>query len=117
MQSEITTSEHDHIHQVEHENDGAGSIDWWKYTATAACTAVAVMATAYFTGAKDWVTQDEVVKIIQSQGPYVTERSRIDKELSTFSARLEKLDSTMDELTKAVIRLQVYLEKQNADTK
>lgn len=65
--------------------------EWWKYTATGACAVLVTVAVGYATGAAQWITRDDAVKLINDQSPYIKDRDRLTTELTFIKQTLLEL--------------------------
>lgn len=65
--------------------------EWWRYTATGACAVLVTVVVGYATGAKDWITAEQAVKLINEQSPYVRDRNQLTTELTFIKQTLLEL--------------------------
>lgn len=87
------------------------SASWWKYTATASVSALAVITTGYFAGAQDWITHDDAIRIVERQSPYVYDREAIRLQLHQNTAQISAL--TLQVRESAEIQAQLQAEVRN----
>lgn len=84
----------------------SAAMDWWKYTATGALSALASGAIAvggfWFGGARDFVTEKQVREIVTTSSPWVADRGAVQQTLAALERSGERNAQAVSELTKIV---------------
>lgn len=102
--------------------DNSGKTTWITHTLTAAMTLVMAGTIAWFSGAREWVTRDEMRNAMEKDTPYVRERdgwkARDEyqtKSIDQLAAQVNKLVDSQSELVKQVSVLVTKLEQERAN--
>jgi hypothetical protein len=82
------------------------ALEWWKYTATGAMSALASGALAvagfWFGGARDFATRDEVAAIVIQSSPWTHDKGRVEQMVTALEKTSEQNARAIGDLAKVV---------------
>lgn len=81
--------------------------EYWKETAIALFSLIGSFMIFYFTIGKDVVTHDEVVYMLKTQAPYVSDKKLINE-------KLDRADETNKKLSEAIQNLSIEIARMRA---
>lgn len=71
---------------------------WWKYTATAAVSALMTIGGFWFGGGNTFAPRAEVREMIQRESPFTQQKAAIDQRMSTTERDVSRIDSKLEKL-------------------
>lgn len=87
------------------------TLDWWKYTATAACAIVITCATFWFGGISEFVRRSEVADMVVTHSPYTADRKDISSKLDTIGADLKEVKQKFGTMSERLAELAAELRR------